>query len=421
MKLLTTFLFLVILLSFSFASFFSHNCGEDTDPMVVQYYDFPDDFLRIDQPLTFSFNYSLAPGSSMQQGSTVTFTIWYQDFTGDPWMVIPADVCSISNQVKCPVLPGNYTWEETNFQVPDFPLGQWKAQILITNSTTRFICNEIYFTTNNGSSPYPPSCEFNSSYEFKTFLPESNVHFENSDVTNRQMGDWLQIGSLGSWGNWDNISFTSMTETPDNSFGNTLNASQFLWAVNATISEILTDSTYYAYQYSGNFWIGSVELDMNSWRFPFIKGDIVFVEKYLKSNLALSSLLGKVDVIPASSFPIGWDGPVLFGRLNPGKVTIDIGTRILTISKSGILCQCPVDVCGVCGGDGSTCQTSTSKSKTGIIAASVVVPVVVISVLIIVFVIYPKRKAKKKMADDIMNPNLSSQKSGNWTQIADIN
>eukprot|EP01156_Anaeramoeba_ignava_P023427 Anaeramoba_ignava/c21541_g1_i2.p1 GENE.c21541_g1_i2~~c21541_g1_i2.p1 ORF type:complete len:430 (+),score=120.71 c21541_g1_i2:27-1292(+) len=414
---------LILLTSFVFANISYTNCGSDNDPATLTYFSYlPADSFVIDSIFSYVANYSIKTGYEISAGSTLHLAVWYQNFSADPIIEMDFDSCEI---FSCPVVAGNYVRKDYDIKVPEFPIGKYKIELLLRDDQgSRLACYDFEASMSNGSSPTPANCVYTSSYTFSTTVAQGQAHYQNEAPADRNIGDWMQIGNMSSHGTFPLISFSKLDSTPDNTFGETLEPSNFQWAINATYNTDNSNSNEYIFEYSGDFWMGSLQLGMTTWDNCFMKGTVEFTETYSKSTNELTGAYGQVNVIPPTSYPHYWAGPISFGKLNPAKMEFNIQLRAAAITATGEFCQCEVDICGVCGGDGSSCQsptsTSESTSKVGVIVPAVVVPIVVVGAIIFV-VIYRRKKKQKEIRDSVMNPNIPSYNTSDWTRIGDIN
>ncbi|KAJ5075629.1 phosphatidylglycerol/phosphatidylinositol transfer protein -related [Anaeramoeba ignava] len=402
MNSLLFFILTITLLSVLNAQITIQDCGAPTDPLQLLEFNYtPSNFINIDENFTISIIYSLT--QTLNTG-TVQATLWYTDFNGDPLIpTVDFNLCEIASQIKCPLASGNHTFKSGR-QFPEFPLGQYKLRIVVVNeNTVRQACKDIFFSVNNGTTPVS-RCEFLSYYNADGSLPE--IHYQNQPIFSRKVGDWLQVGTLGpySTGNWANGTFSKFDASPDNLINAEMDYQNYIWGINCTLNKITNTSSNINFNYIGDFWVGNPSSDLISWDNYFLKGSINFVSSYSLTTQTLVDITGDIDVEPIVHVPPVWHVIIGFGDKNPGSISFSSQYNAWSVSAQKIVCQCPIDVCGVCGGDGSTCAPSTSaSSNTGVIVTSIVVPIVVITGVILAIVFIRKRKQKKNLRDSIFS------------------
>ncbi|KAJ5076560.1 md-2-related lipid-recognition protein rosy1 [Anaeramoeba ignava] len=395
-------------ISLSLASVEWDNCGVSL-PITIQNIDYsPSNAVEIDSLLNVTVTIDIQTGYSIPTGSQLKLQVWVENFNGDPIISDYFPICSISDQIHCPVSAGQLLFKEVNLQVPEFPVGHYKAKLEFFNGTTELGCSDIYWTI--WAPEPPPTCYFQSSTVASGL--NSDFHYEHLLPKDRLVNDWVQVGSLGPEGPFVNGNLTGFTATNDNTFGMNISSMSFEYALNATLTQIVNGNTF---SYSGLFWVGSAEMDMNTWSKCFWKGEITFNASYSTTTGEVLSMTGEITVDPGSSYPPAWPGPQTFGKLNPIKISY-VNSDQWGFHAQREICQCTIDNCGVCGGDGSSCATSTSKSSNaGAIAAGVIVPVVVIVGVVFGVIYYKKKKREHHIRETVMSSEIGDTE--NWTKI----
>ncbi|KAJ3428767.1 niemann pick type c2 protein npc2-related [Anaeramoeba flamelloides] len=428
------FLFIVCLfVTFASASIEWKNCNDGKYAIQLEDLQYtPEDAFIIGEKFSFNTTFEI---SEEIPGGTITISVYHNDFNGDPWLEQTATFCEYF--YPCPVAPGTYVRKAESQSIPDIPQGQYLLHISLasTDKKTELACVEFEASVSEKNNPTPENCEYSSNMNWEVDTNDIAI-YEQPLVADRHTGSWMQVGDLGPYDHGERGTFSKLQASEDNTFGEAPTTTAFQWCLNATVTEDKQVDDDYEITYEGDVWIGSEAERMSTWERYYMRGNVEFTGTWDGTSNELKDLTGTLNFNPAIHVPKSWSGPVSYGKLNPLPLSYFTASDIVQLIKSDTICQCEYDICGVCGGDNSTCTTPTptatptpspttdtksDDNNNTIIAVSIIVPIAVIAIVIILVLVIRQRKQKKVAQTEIISANRFGNTGMSWSQITKEN
>ncbi|KAJ3431071.1 niemann pick type c2 protein npc2-related [Anaeramoeba flamelloides] len=396
------------------------NCESSEQPNVkITYINYsPQNSIQIGSTFTFDLGYSVE-SMTLKEGTLLNITVWYKDFLSKPLFSTTIDLCE-DTSVTCPIQVGDHKFTSKALEIPYVPIGKYKIVLNILSETKEEGCTEFMLNVIDKSNPPQRDCNYESIIDLAP-RPSLIAHFSTKNVDFRSVGDWLQIGDLGEYGAYKRGQFTNMHASMDVTFGEPLIGNGYAWCLNATITNMTSIVNGSIIVYEGDYWIGNKEKNLNTWDQFLMRGNIRINGTWDTRTNEMIAANGEINAIPSIHYPENWLGPVSFGRFNPIPFVYKYFEDIIVIKKSENICQCKVDVCGVCGGNGSSCAPTPSPSpspspskkakkeiklKTLIIAIAVPVGGIIVLILLAVLIKHSK-KSNNEESQRILQHNSS--------------
>ncbi|KAJ3437322.1 myelin p0 related [Anaeramoeba flamelloides] len=429
-------IFLLILLAINLitCTITWNNCDDEQVLTVVSVDYEPADSFIVGTEFSYTLLYKNT--ETITTASSCEVKAWINDFHGDPLITETFSICDF---LDCPIPIETHTRTDHGIIIPEGILGEIKVTVSCDQGSLDFGCFEMDATVSNSTGPTPtptpgpnPDCEWKSYIDWA--IEVNNVaNFENEQVVDRKVGDWIQVGDLGDYDDNSRGGFSKLEGSSDNDFGIEVTASEYQWAFDGKITVI--DSSYDDYSvitYKVNFWVGSATNYMDSLEDFYMKGEATFSGRWSKtSNEMLTMDEGELVFDPKSNVPPRFSGPIIYGKLNPIGLEYDYDTKIVTIQKDEILCQCRVDVCGECNGDNSTCAVTPSPEASPsteakdndalVLGLSIGLPIGFLCILILVIILVRQSRSKNKKQKEIIASDRFAQATTNWEQITEDN
>ncbi|KAJ3441743.1 hypothetical protein M0812_13757 [Anaeramoeba flamelloides] len=356
-------------------------------------------------------------------GAKLNITAWYQT-KDDHWFSTQLDLCE-DTSVECPLKVGKHQFTTKKLLIPYLPKGLLLMEMKTIYNNVVEGCAFFKINVTDQIDPPKRHCIYTSQVDFSAFATGA-AQYSSKSISWRDVGDYLQVGDLGQYTTGERGKFTKIYSTPDNTFGEELSSRDYHWCINATITNIFQIVNGSNITYEGDFWIGSKSKNLDTWDEFLVRGNLFLNGVWDNRTNQLINGSGILNAIPSIMIPKGFSGPVSFGKYNPMKYEYhdEMNIALLNIVKE--FCQCPIDVCGVCGGDGSSCKptptpystpspTPSTKKKginTQTLILSIAIPVAAIILIVLIVVIARKNK---KINSGESEPMIQKGPSGlNW-------
>ncbi|KAJ3438531.1 phosphatidylglycerol/phosphatidylinositol transfer protein [Anaeramoeba flamelloides] len=369
-------------------------------------------------------DFVLLPNTDPQIGTTYHFTteieihnnevvdaqirilIFYRDLNDDPLLNTTADFCS-SEFFDCPLKKGKHIYKSKNLTIPYIYTGKYRIEMKFYEDNVQTGCMEWIATISDKPNPPKRPCLYESYIKFSE-IAHGYAQFDYPLVSERNVGGYLQVGDLGQFFKSKRGVFSNFDGSDDNTFGKEAKFSEFNWCINTTSSDVITYNLTKEFTYVGDFWIGSKANKLSTWDDFYMRGNIYLTGNWsLKTNQMLN-MSGEINVSPGLSIPTNWDVPISYGKLNPIPFKYSYEEDVVLLQKSKYICQCEIDICGVCGGDNSTCpsptpkptkKSSDDKKFNYILLVEILVPIMALIIIVLIILIIKRRYSHNKYSE----------------------
>ncbi|KAJ3449929.1 niemann pick type c2 protein npc2-related [Anaeramoeba flamelloides] len=416
-------LFLAVLLfTVSYAEITFEMCEGDWDVTVTKLDYEPHPSFVINEDFSYEANFTV---SKEVAGGTIRAQAWVNDFSGDAWVDTTDELCKYFD---CPMTVGDHVRKDWNIHVPSIPQGQYEIKLTVKDLEEKVVsCVVVTASVTDSDNPTPTNCNYPSEMDW-TMNANDIAQYEKADPKERVKDTWIQVGDLGPHTTGERGKFTKLIASEDNSFGETPNPDVFEWCLNGTVTNHESVDAGYEITYEADVWIGAKNENMDTWDEYYMRGNVEFTGTWALSDGHLSALTGNLNFDPAVHMPPSWSGPVSYGKLNPIPLEFKTTSNLVQALKETTVCQCEVDDCGVCNGDGTTCATPTPSTDTKsddnnntIIAVSIIVPIAAIVIIVVIVLLIRQRKQKKTAQTEIISANRFGNTGMSWSQITKDN
>ncbi|KAJ6228908.1 niemann pick type c2 protein npc2-related [Anaeramoeba flamelloides] len=424
-------LFLALLLfTVSYAEIDVEMCEGDWDVTVTKLDYQPHPSFVIGDDFSYEAYFTV---SKEVAGGTIRAQVWVNDFSDDPWIDTTDDLC---RYFDCPMTVGDHVRKDWNINIPSVPQGQYELKLTVMDPEDNIVsCVIVTASVTDSNNPTPTNCNYPSDMDWS--MEANNIaQYEKADPKERVKGTWIQVGDLGPHTTGDRGKFSKLIASEDNTFGEVPNSNIFEWCLNGTVTKRESVDAGYEITYEADVWIGAKNENMDTWDEYYMRGNVEFTGTWDISDDHLSALTGNLNFDPTVHMPPSWAGPVSYGKLNPIPLEFKSTSNLVLAQKDTTVCQCEIDDCGVCGGDGQSCITPTptatptpspttdtksDDNNNTIIAVSVIVPIAAIVIIIIVILLLRQRKQKKTAQTEIISANRFGNTGMSWSQITKDN
>jgi len=306
------------------------------------------------------------------------------------------DLCSflISNSISCPYVQDtiSYTYEIQAYAMPQIPSGDYSIQITSVLDDIEIACLVVSGTVDGidaDSCTYTSQFQVNLNSQFKIL----------NDLDSRHIGDWIQVGPIGAagdlpYGSVTNLGDTTADVTPG------LPISNFVWGLTGTLTNIVnnTEGVPSLQTFEGSFTIyynnsGSITAEYEG--FFTLNDQITDLHEQFTGVFIFTNGYSYFDQLYY---------PMILGQLGPLYLS-QISVGLYVVQSDQTYCTCAVDGCGVCGGDGSSCNLGTSNSKKAFPSSSIAAIIVSIfgffALIAIVVIVVKRKKIVKPINEDL--------------------
>jgi len=360
------------------------------------------------------------------------FTVWRATgSSGEPpalvLNVMTYSLCDlVKAEVTCPIQMGQRGFT-TAYTAPSIPAGSYIFQLSNVVQGTEIGCLSISINVTDATQP--SSCTYDSNLNADVVAVINHLQGPLAPPSQRQPGDWLQIGPVGSnagieastlpWG-----TITSLTGSDDIILNGIIPIEllpHYVWAANGTmISKVTTAGIIYE-TYTGDLNLAYLSNPPTSTPYSiFYYGFFQLVFTVYPSPDAegrIESIAGTFEFIPKWTQPINFTYPLQLGNLNSLSFSENFD-ETYSILGTKTYCICAVDQCGVCGGDGKDCSTSKSTGLSLYAKGTIIVGVVGGVVGIVAFGIFALLAKKLRQSPRIDDTDLNDPSKPDYGSLA---